>query len=81
MDWLKQGVSTEDLAGLLQLAGQGRLRLVDGPCEDVFPGISLVPDFSKRPAHAVSAPRTHPCPAGCDSARVRRRRWWPRTAR
>ncbi len=45
MDWLKQGVSIEDLAGLLRLAGQGRLRLVDGPCDDVFPGISLVPDF------------------------------------
>ena len=24
MDWLKQGVSLEDLAGLLRLAGQGR---------------------------------------------------------
>lgn len=45
MDWLKQGVSLEDLAGLLRLAGQGRLRLVDGPCDDVFPGVSLVPDF------------------------------------
>jgi len=45
MDWLKQGVSTEDLAGLLHLAGEGRLRLVDGPCDDVFPGVSLVPDF------------------------------------
>ena len=45
MDWLKQGVSIEDLAGLLRLAGQGRLRLIDGPCDDVFPGISLVPDF------------------------------------
>lgn len=45
MDWLKQGVSTDDLAGLLQLAGQGRLRLVDGPWDNVFPGISLVPDF------------------------------------
>jgi glyoxylase-like metal-dependent hydrolase (beta-lactamase superfamily II) len=45
MDWLKQGVSTEDLAGLLHLAGQGRLRLVEGACDDVFPGISLVPDF------------------------------------
>jgi hypothetical protein len=45
MDWLKQGVSTEDLAGLLHLAGEGRLRLVDGLCEDVFPGVSLVPDF------------------------------------
>ena len=45
MDWLKQGVSTEDLAGLLRLAGEGRLRLVEGPCDDVFPGISLVPDF------------------------------------
>ena len=38
-------MSTEDLAGLLQLAGEGRLRLVDGPCADVYPGISLVPDF------------------------------------
>lgn len=45
MDWLKQGVSIDDLAGLLGLAGQGRLRLVDGPAADVFPGISLVPDF------------------------------------
>jgi N-acyl homoserine lactone hydrolase len=45
MDWLKQGVSIEDLTGLLRLAGQGRLRLVDGACDDVFPGISLVPDF------------------------------------
>jgi glyoxylase-like metal-dependent hydrolase (beta-lactamase superfamily II) len=45
MDWLKQGVSIEDLTGLLRLADQGRLRLVDGPCDDVFPGISLVPDF------------------------------------
>jgi N-acyl homoserine lactone hydrolase len=45
MDWLKQGVSTDDLAGLLRLAGQGRLRLVEGACDDVFPGISLVPDF------------------------------------
>jgi N-acyl homoserine lactone hydrolase len=45
MDWLKQGVSIEDLTGLLALAGQGRLRLVDGACDDVFPGISLVPDF------------------------------------
>ena len=45
MDWLKQGVSIEDLAGLLRLAGQGRLRLVNGPCDDVFPGVSLVPDF------------------------------------
>jgi glyoxylase-like metal-dependent hydrolase (beta-lactamase superfamily II) len=45
MDWLKQGVNTGDLAGLLHLAGQGRLRLVDGPREQVFPGISLVPDF------------------------------------
>jgi glyoxylase-like metal-dependent hydrolase (beta-lactamase superfamily II) len=45
MDWLKQGVSIEDLTGLLQLAGQGRLRLVEGACADVFPGISLVPDF------------------------------------
>jgi glyoxylase-like metal-dependent hydrolase (beta-lactamase superfamily II) len=45
MDWLKQGVSIEDLAGLLHLAGAGRLRLVDGLCEDVFPGVSLVPDF------------------------------------
>jgi N-acyl homoserine lactone hydrolase len=45
MDWLKQGVSTEDLAGMLQLADQGRLRLVDGPCLEMFPGISLVPDF------------------------------------
>jgi glyoxylase-like metal-dependent hydrolase (beta-lactamase superfamily II) len=45
MDWLKQGVSIDDLAMLLRLAGQGRLRLVDGPAEDVFPGISLVPDF------------------------------------
>ena len=24
---------------------RGPLRLVDGPCEDVFPGVSLVPDF------------------------------------
>ena len=45
MDWLKQGVSTDDLATLLHLAGEGRLRLVDGPFQDVFPGISLVPDF------------------------------------
>jgi N-acyl homoserine lactone hydrolase len=45
MDWLKQGVSIEDLTGLLQLARQGRLRLVEGACADVFPGISLVPDF------------------------------------
>lgn len=45
MDWLKQGVSIEDLAGLLHLAGRGRLRLVDGPWPDVFPGVSLVPDF------------------------------------
>ena len=45
MDWLKQGVSIEDLTGLLRLAGQGRLRLVNGACDDVFPGISLVPDF------------------------------------
>jgi glyoxylase-like metal-dependent hydrolase (beta-lactamase superfamily II) len=45
MDWLKQGVSIDDLATLLRLAGEGRLRLVDGPAEDVFPGISLVPDF------------------------------------
>jgi glyoxylase-like metal-dependent hydrolase (beta-lactamase superfamily II) len=45
LDWLKQGVSTEDLAGLLRLAGQGRLRLVEGACDDVFPGVSLVPDF------------------------------------
>ena len=45
MDWLKQGVSIDDLAGLLHLAGEGRLRLVDGHCENVFPGVSLVPDF------------------------------------
>jgi N-acyl homoserine lactone hydrolase len=45
MDWLKQGVSLDDLATLLHLAGDGRLRLVDGPAENVFPGISLVPDF------------------------------------
>jgi glyoxylase-like metal-dependent hydrolase (beta-lactamase superfamily II) len=45
MDWLKQGVSADDLAGLAHLADQGRLRLVDGPADDVFPGISLVPDF------------------------------------
>src|SRR5262249_32832036 len=45
MDWLKQGVSIDDLAGLLRLAGEGRLRLVDGLCESVFPGVSLVPDF------------------------------------
>jgi glyoxylase-like metal-dependent hydrolase (beta-lactamase superfamily II) len=45
MDWLKQGVSIDDLARLLRLAGDGRLRLVDGPGPDVFPGISLVPDF------------------------------------
>ena len=45
MDWLKQGVSIDDLAMLLRLAGEGRLRLVDGPAGDVFPGISLVPDF------------------------------------
>jgi N-acyl homoserine lactone hydrolase len=45
LDWLKQGVSIEDLTGLLQLAGQGRLRLVEGPWDDVFPGVSLVPDF------------------------------------
>jgi N-acyl homoserine lactone hydrolase len=45
MDWLKQGVSLYDLAMLLRLAGDGRLRLVDGPAENVFPGISLVPDF------------------------------------
>ena len=45
MDWLKQGVSLDDLATLLRLAGDGRLRLVDGPAENVFPGISLVPDF------------------------------------
>jgi glyoxylase-like metal-dependent hydrolase (beta-lactamase superfamily II) len=45
MDWLKQGVSLDDLATLLRLAGEGRLRLVDGPAEDVFPGVSLVPDF------------------------------------
>ena len=45
MDWLKQGVSIDDLAGLLHLAGEGRLRLVDGLCENVFPGVSLVPDF------------------------------------
>ena len=30
MDWLKQGVSLDDLATLLRLAGEGRLRLVDG---------------------------------------------------
>jgi len=45
MDWLKQGVSIEDLTALLHLAGDGRLRLVDGHCQDVFPGVSLVPDF------------------------------------
>jgi N-acyl homoserine lactone hydrolase len=45
LDWLKQGVSADDLANLAHLAGQGRLRLVDGPCEDLFPGVSLVPDF------------------------------------
>jgi glyoxylase-like metal-dependent hydrolase (beta-lactamase superfamily II) len=45
MDWLKQGVSVDDLAGLVHLAGAGRLRLADGPCENVFPGLSLVPDF------------------------------------
>jgi N-acyl homoserine lactone hydrolase len=45
MDWLKQGVSVDDLAGLVHLAGTGRLRLADGPCENVFPGLSLVPDF------------------------------------
>ena len=45
MDWLKQGVSVDDLAGLVHLAGAGRLQLADGPCENVFPGLSLVPDF------------------------------------
>ena len=45
MDWLKQGVSIEDLAGLLRLAGEGRLRLVDGPARTCSPGVSLVPDF------------------------------------
>jgi N-acyl homoserine lactone hydrolase len=45
MDWLKQGVSAGDLANLAHLAGQGRLRLVEGGWEDVFPGVSLVPDF------------------------------------
>ena len=45
MDWLKQGVSIDDLATLLHLAGEGRLRLVEGAGEDVFPGVSLVPDF------------------------------------
>ncbi len=45
MDWLKQGVSADDLATLVNLTKQGRLRLVDGPCEELFPGVSLVPDF------------------------------------
>jgi N-acyl homoserine lactone hydrolase len=45
MDWLKQGVSIDDLTTLLQLADDGRLRLADGQCEDAFPGITLVPDF------------------------------------
>ncbi len=45
MDWLKQGVSIDDLTTLLQLAGDGRLRLADGQCADVFPGVTLVPDF------------------------------------
>ena len=45
LDWLKQGVAVEDLAGLLRLAAHGRLRLVEGACDDVFPGVSLVPDF------------------------------------
>lgn len=45
MDWLKQGVSTEDMATLVRLSGEGRLRLVEGHQHEVFPGISLVPDF------------------------------------
>ncbi len=45
MDWLKQGVSVEDLATLLRLTREGRLRLVEGTVEDVLPGITLEPDF------------------------------------
>lgn len=45
LDWLKQGVNADDVANLAHLAGQGRLRLVEGAWEDVFPGVSLVPDF------------------------------------
>jgi glyoxylase-like metal-dependent hydrolase (beta-lactamase superfamily II) len=45
MDWLKQGVATEHLASLDDLAAQGRLRVVDGAVSDVVPGVDLVPDF------------------------------------
>jgi glyoxylase-like metal-dependent hydrolase (beta-lactamase superfamily II) len=45
MDWLKQGVSSEHLASLDDLAAEGRLRVVDGFVSDVVPGVDLVPDF------------------------------------
>jgi hypothetical protein len=45
MDWLKQGVSTEHLGSLEDLATRGRLQVVDGAVSDVVPGVDLVPDF------------------------------------
>ncbi|HEY2125775.1 MAG TPA: MBL fold metallo-hydrolase [Streptosporangiaceae bacterium] len=49
MDWLKQGVGIDDLAWLLRLAGQGRLRLVDGPAADVFPASAWCPTSTRIP--------------------------------
>jgi N-acyl homoserine lactone hydrolase len=45
LSWIQDGVSREDLAASERMAGDGRLRLVDGPVTQVLPGIHLVPDF------------------------------------
>lgn len=43
--WLRIGLDPTDLAAVVERAGQGRLRLVDGILRDLVPGVSLIPEF------------------------------------
>jgi N-acyl homoserine lactone hydrolase len=48
LGWLRIGLDIADLSAAVDLAGKGRLRMVDGSVADLLPGISLVPDFDSH---------------------------------
>jgi glyoxylase-like metal-dependent hydrolase (beta-lactamase superfamily II) len=45
LGWLKDGVDPDDFAQADRMVREGRLRTIDGPMDEVLPGLALVPDF------------------------------------
>jgi glyoxylase-like metal-dependent hydrolase (beta-lactamase superfamily II) len=50
LQWLRTALNPDDINAVLGLARDGRLRLVDGPVDDVLPGVHLRPAFDTHSA-------------------------------